>query len=307
MNTLFLGLIVSAAFGLIGACIVFGIDGISNLQAFLVAYTTSFKVLFSFGLILGTALIVHRSQKIIPETIEAAFSNDDLTKTKYSLYKKRFQSLRRSITFSAEFIIVAFVIFSYCGFPPPKSSEVIMIIAACAQYGLGVYIGRKLFYAGMMLHSLLSVPVSRNLFKERELDEVNAYVHIISTLTTIFVYIHVIGYLNGPFLFSSYLGDSIRPLLMIPAIIATPVLLIFTFYPRSVLRKIYSQSIDIQIKYLQQALQDEKLSAFEKRSYLIEFDKMSRDELRYSLKLTLTDLPIAITILIMVLQPLLSK
>jgi len=40
---------------------------------------------------------------------------------------------------------------------------------------------------------------------------------------------------------------------------------------------------------------------------LIEFDKMSRDELRYSLQLALTDLPIGITILYMLLQPLIKR
>jgi hypothetical protein len=307
MNTLFFGLGASAAYGLLGTGILLKLAGMSAGQAFLVAYMTSFKTLYSFGLILGTALIVFRSQSVIPQTIEAAFNNAQLSKTQYFLYKRRFQSLRRSITFAAEFVVVAFVIFSYCGFPLPRSAEVIMIIAACAQYALGVYVGRKLFYAGMMLHSLLAAPVTRNLFKERELDEINAYVHIASTLTVIFVYVHVIGYYRGPFLYSSFLGQSIKPLLILPALIATPVLLIFTFYPRAVLRKLYSQSIDCEIKNLQVALQNEKLSAFEKRSYLIAFDKMSRDELRYSLQLTLTDLPIGITILIMVLQPLLGK
>jgi hypothetical protein len=96
-------------------------------------------------------------------------------------------------------------------------------------------------------------------------------------------------------------------LLILPALIATPVLVIFTFYPRAVLRKLYSQSIDAEIDALRQVLQNEKLSAYEKRSYLIAFDKMARDELRYSLQLTLGDLPIAITILLMVFQPLLGK
>ena len=307
MNTLFFGLGASAAYGLLGAAILFKLGGMSEVQAFLAAYTTSFKTLFSFGLILGTALVVFRTQTVIPQTIEAAFAPDQLSDTKYSLYKRRFQSPRRSITFAADFIVVAFVIFSYCGFPLSRPAEVIMIIAACAQYALGVYVGRKLFYAGMMLHSLLDAPVTRNLFKQRELDEINSYVHVASTLTIIFVYVHVIGYYGGPFLYGSMLGHSIKPLLILPALIATPVLLVFTFYPRAVLRKLYSQSIDCEIKSLQQALQSEALSAFEKRSYLIEFDKMSRDELRYSLQLTLTDLPIGITILIMVLQPLVGK
>jgi len=74
-----------------------------------------------------------------------------------------------------------------------------------------------------------------------------------------------------------------------------------------VLRKLYGQSIDAEIKKLKGKLQNEELSPYEKRIYLIEFNKMSRDELRYSLQLTLSDLPIGITILIMVLEPLLKR
>lgn len=307
MNTLFLGLIIGVAYGLIGSLVVSWLGNIGEVPNFLVAYTTSFKTMFSLGLVVGTALIVFRTQEIIPNTIEAAFSEPILANTKYFKYKKRFSSVRRSVTFSADFTIVGFALFSYCGFPLSKPSEIIMVIAGCIQYGLAVYIGRKIFYAGMMLHSLLPAPVSRNLFRERELDEVNSYVHITSTLTIIFIYIHVIGYFNGPFLYQSFLGNSIKPILLLPAIIATPVLLIFTFYPRSVLRKIYSKSIDCEIKSLQEVLRSEELTAFEKRSYLIEFNKMSRDELRYSLQLTLTDLPIGITILIMLLQPLIGR
>jgi len=307
MNTFFLGLGASAVYGLLATGVVFGLGGRSEVQTFLVAYTTSFKTLFSFGLILGTALVVFRSQDVIPETIEAAFTPAQLSRTQYLRYKKRFQSPRRSVSFAAEFIVVAFVIFSYCGFPLSRPAEIIMIIAACAQYALGVYVGRKLFYAGMMLHSLLDAAVTRNLFKERELDEINSYVHIASTLTVVFVYVHVMGYYGGPFSYGSFLGTSIKPTLILPALIATPVLLIFTFYSREVLRRLYSKSIDCEIASLRHTLQNEKLDTFQKRSYLMQFDKMCRDELRYSLQLTLSDLPIGITILIMVLQPLLVK
>ena len=307
MNTLFFGLGASVVYGLVGAGIVFTYGGMSEVQGFLAAYTTSFKTLISFGLILGTALVIFRSQALIPQTIEAAFDEAHLSETQYFFYKKRFQSPRRSIVFAAEFTVVAFVIFTYCGFPLSGPGQIIMIIAACAQYALGVYVGRKLFYAGMMLHFLLTTPVTRNLFKQRELDDINSYVHVASTLTVIFVYAHVIGYYGGPFVYGSFLGLSMKQMLILPALIATQVLLIFTFYPRAVLRKLYSQSIDCEIECLRQVLQNEDLSAYEKRSYLIAFDKMSRDELRYNLQLTLSDLPIGITILIMVLQPLLGK
>jgi hypothetical protein len=231
-----------------------------------------------------------------------------LAATDYAYYKRRFFSLLLSLEFSAEFIVVGFVIFSYCQFPlTTRLGEALMIIAACTEYALGVYIGRKLGYAGMMLHSLLAAPITRNLFKKRELDAINTYVHVASTLTIIFAFIHTAGYFGGPFKYGSVLGQSIKPFLLIPAIIATPVLLIFNFYPRAVLRKVYGQSIDVEIKKLQEELRDEGLTPLEKRSYLIEFDKMSRDELRYSLQLTLTDLPIGITIVYMLVEFLLKR
>lgn len=307
MLLLFLGLAISLTYGVVSSAFLRYLGGKSEAQLFFVAYTSSFKTIISLGLILGTALIVFFSQNVIPKTIEDAFTKAQLSDTDYDYYKQRFASLRISITFSAEFIVVAFIIFSYCQFPLSRRGEVLMVIAACTQYALGVYVGRKLVYTGMMLHSLLPIIVTRNLFRKRELDAINPYVHVASTLTVIFVYIHVIGYYEGPFLYGSILGQSIKLFLLLPALIATPVLLIFNFYPRAVLRKLYSQSIDVEIRKLKEALKDEELSDYEKRSYLIEFDKMSRDELRYNLQLTLSDLPIGITILVMVLEPLLRR
>lgn len=307
MLMLFLGFGVSLVYGLVCFALLYYLDGQSDAKVFFEAYTRSFKTIIPLGLSLGTALIVFRSRRVIPETIEAAFTEEQLSKTDYFYYKRRFGLLRLSIEFSAEFVVVGFIIFYYCQFPLPKRAENMMIIAACTQYALGVYIGRKLVYIGMMLHSLQNAPVTRNLFKKRELDGINPYVHVASTLTVIFVYVHVLGYYEGPFRYGSILGESIKLFLLLPAIIATPVLLIFNFYPRAVLRTLYSKSIDVEITRLKEVLQNEGLSAYEKRCYLMEVDKMSRDELRYSLQLTLSDLPIGITILIMVLEPLVRR
>jgi hypothetical protein len=305
MQILFIGLAASLGYGVLSWAVILFLEGKSEAQAFLVAYAISFKTLISLGLIAGTALIVFRSQNVIPQIIEAAFPDDQLSVTDYPLYRRRYYNSKQSMLFSAKFIVAAFIIFSYSRFPLQGIAEVLMIVAVCIEYALGVYVGRKLCYAGMMLHSLLTTDSPPNLFRERKLDEINAYVHIVSTLTVIFVYVHVIGYYGGPFLYNSILGQSTKPLLILPAVIATPVLLIFNFYPRAVLRKLYGQSIDVEIKKLQETLQNENLSAYEKRSYVMEVDKMSRDELRYSLQLTLADLPIGITILIMMLEPLL--
>lgn len=307
MLIFFSGLVISLSYGLFGAALLWYVTGVTEAQAFFSDYVSSFKVIISLGLIVGTGLIVRRMQYYIPQTIEEVFTDKQLSTTDYSYYEKRFSNLRISITFMSEFIVVAWVIFYFCHFPHSDLAENLMLIAVCVQYALGVYVGRKLIYTGMMLHSLLNVDIARNLFKKRELDDINWCVNVASTLTIIFVYLHVVNYYGGPFLYDRFLGQSIKVFILLPAIIATPVLLIFNFYPRAVFQKLYSRSIDIEIQKLKQKMQDEDLSAYEKRSYLIEFDKMSREQLRYSLRLELTDIPLGITILSMVLQPLLKS
>lgn len=307
MHTVFHGLAMSLVYGALSTVLLYFLEGKPESQAFLLAYNISFMTLISLGLILGTTLIVYRSQDLIPDTIESAFTKDQLSKTEYLFYKRKFVSTKRSVAFAASFMLTGFFIFSFCHFPLSSLAEILMIIPACVQYALGVYVGRKLCYAGMMLHALLRAPVTRNLFKKRELDEINSYVHIVSTLTVIFVYVHILGYYDGPFTYQSMLGKSTKIFLILPALIATPVLLIFNFYPRIVLRRLYDKSIDFEIGELQETIKNEKLSFFEKKSYLLEFDRMSREELRYGLQLTLSDLPIGITILVMVLEPLLDR
>src|SRR6185503_1449119 len=176
MTTGFWGFAISGAFGIVSSTITYLVDGKQATIDFVVAYVASFNVLITLGLIIGTSLIVLRSQHVIPEIIESAFNEKELSETKYDFYKRRFNNPRRSVEFVAEFVVFGFLIFAFCRFPLSVTGEGAMIVAACAQYGLGVYVGRKLCYAGMMLHSLLAAKISRNLFKERELDDINSYV-----------------------------------------------------------------------------------------------------------------------------------
>jgi len=303
MWLLFIGFAISLAYGLCSAALLYGVTGRTDAQKFLVMYIGPFYTLVSLGLIVGTTLIVGLSQNLIPEAIEAAFTEAELSTTAYFENKRKYFSLQRTLTFATEFIVIGFIILTYCHFPFSGLAEVLMMIAACAQWALASYVGRKLRYAGMMLYSLLAVNVSRNLFKERELDIINTAVHIASTLTILFVYIHVRSYYGGPFLYDRFIGRSAQVLLLLPAVLATPVLLMFSFFPREVLRQIYDKSIDVEIRSVQDLLSDGTLSVLEKKLRLMELDKMYREELRYSLQLTLSDLPIGVTILIMVAEP----
>lgn len=306
MWLVFIGFFVGLAYGLAGAALIYVVDGREVAQEFLKLYIGPFNMLVTVGLGVGTALIIGSSQHVIPGTIEATFTPEELPES-YSENREKFFSIRRAITFASEMIVLGFVVLHYCSFPLKGVAEAVMLTAGCLQAGLASYAGRKIRYGGMMLHSLLEVQITRNLFKERKLDVINTYVQMISILAVIGVYLGVRSYYSAPFLYDTFLGKSAQIFLLLPAIIATPVLLIFNFFPREVLRKIYGKSIDVELASLHEEIKNEALSGFEKKLRLMEFEKMYREELKYSLQLSLSDLPIGITILVMVLEPLITR
>src|SRR5215216_1328987 len=106
MWLLFIGFAVSLAYGLCSAAIIYAATGRADAQKFLELYIGDFNVLVTLGLILGTTLIVRTSQNVIPEAIENAFPTDDLSSTAYFENKQKYFSLRRTITFASEFIVI---------------------------------------------------------------------------------------------------------------------------------------------------------------------------------------------------------
>ena len=115
------------------------------------------------------------------------------------------------------------------------------------------------------------------------------------------VYIHVMSYYKAPFIFNSLALSSIKVALLLPAIIATPVVVLFNFYPRSVLRKIYARSIAMEVESLKKKCNDSRLSPYERMSHIVEYDRLLKDELNHRMRLTLSDLPVGITILVAVI------
>jgi hypothetical protein len=156
-----------------------------------------------------------------------------------------------------------------------------------------------------MLHAIEGLDPPIDVFTDDKLGPISTYVNSLSTLTVVFVFAHVYTYYSAPFVYGSPLGESVRSALLLPAVLAVPVVAIFNFYPRTVLRTLYSKSIRAKTDEIQKAIQDKDLTEFERMSYLIEYDKMSNDELKHRLRVTLSDLPIAITIILMILSLLL--
>src|SRR6185503_5697958 len=148
------GLQISVAYLFFGTILIRKLEGTTNSIDFFTAYTSSFKTMISLGLILGTALVVLYAQKDITTMIEEVFTKEQLKQTEYYAHRKHFRSLRKTILFAAQVTVVAFFIFRYCRFPLYGAGEVLMMIAVCAEYAFASFVGRKLRYAAMMIHSL---------------------------------------------------------------------------------------------------------------------------------------------------------
>jgi hypothetical protein len=211
------------------------------------------------------------------------------------------------LAFSSSFAIVAYGIFSAARFPLPATAANFLIAFGCLQYALGVYIGRKLFYIAQMLRSIEHIKLKKDIFQSDKLAVISIYVNVTSTLTVLLVFIGVRSYYYAPFAYDSILGNSIQALMLLPAVIAIPILAIFNYYPRVVTRKLYEQSINHSLGKLRAKLKARDLTEFERLTYLVEFDKISRDELKYRLRMTLTDLPMAVTLGVAILSVAISR
>lgn len=300
MNHVFVGFTIAVAYGAISGLIVWQLDGIQAFSDYSFAFFRSFNGAIVGGLIISTAILVYRSQCWVPDLIDETFVNHDLSLTEYTEQKRRFLSAGRSISFATTFIVVGFGLFTLAEFPFDGFANYALMAFACIQYGLGVYVGRKLFYIAQMLHAIEGLDVKQDIFTDDRLGTISTYVNSLSTLTVIFVFAHVHSFYHAPFEYGSVLGDTVRTAMLLPAVLAIPVVVIFNFYPRTVLRNLYSRSIAAKTEEIKKGLVDANISEFERLTYLIEYDKMSKDELKYRLRMTLSDLPIAITIILMI-------
>jgi hypothetical protein len=300
MQHVFIGFAVSLGYGATTSLIIWFFDPI-QLNQYLKFYFVSFNCVVSGGLIIGAAIFVYRTQESIPQFVEKSFDEGSLRETKFFEWRDKYLSTYMTMKFSTEFIIVGFVTYIFCKFPIRGIPEYFMIAFGCLQYGLGVYVGRKLFNIANMLNSMLEIRITKNIFKEDELSNIINYVNILSTFTIVFVYVHVKSYFEAPFEYSTPLGIAPKVALLLPVVIATPVLVIFNFYPRAALKKLYSRSIKQEVEKLTESLKEDNLSEFERLFYLIEYDRLATEELSNKFRLSANDLPIGITIFIMLI------
>ncbi len=301
MNSVYLGFFISFLYGFIISLISY-IFLRNSFYQYLHDFFIGFNCFITGGLLFGLTYQIYKTQEYIPNLLSRVFGETKLAENKiFHRHKTTYFSIKSSMRIVTIHIILSFLLFYFARFPyENKFLESTMIIYGCAMYGCAVYIGRKIFYVAQMLQSIEDIEFNEDLFSDNKLEGISTYINVVTTFTVLAVWFQVNSYYHGPFKYSSELGQAVKIFMFYLAIIAMPVLIVFNYYPKTLLRKLYTKSIDIKIEILNKELSSkENISEFEKIKYLSEKDKISRDELKYQLRLAINDLPLIITIIIM--------
>lgn len=294
-NTIFFGFLLSALYGCLGAVAAWYFGCTPDLTQFAEAYFKTFNSAVSGGFVFATALLVYRTQSYIPDIIERTFTSRELSQTGYFQQRRKLFNAWKTAILSTGFAVAAMFIFYSAGFPLDKMSNGFLIIAGCLQYAAGVYIGRKIFHIAHLLRSIESIRITKDVFKADKLFGVSMYVNSVSTATAIAVYIGVRSYYYAPFEYNSLFGKAVATAMFIPAIISIPVLL-FAYYSRTSIRRIYQHSIEYSLRNIKRKGKDDNLSDFQVETSTVELEKRLRDELNFRLRTTLEDLPMAVIV-----------
>ncbi|BAU51874.1 hypothetical protein [Mucilaginibacter gotjawali] len=304
MNSVYYGFLISLGYGIISSLIVYFFAN-NEFSSYIKHFFISFNSFLTGGLAFGLTYQVYKTQNYIPEMISNVFEKHDLDSIpQYKEHNKRFHSVQRSMTIVTLHIVISFLLFYYAKFPfINQIPETFMVIFGCSLFGCGVYVGRKIFYVAQILQTIENIEFNDDIFSDNKLEGIAVYVNVITTFTVITTWLLIRSYYGGPFVFDSMFGRSIKIFMFYPAITALPVLVIFNYYPKVFIRKIYTRSINNKLNLLEETLRGkEKITEFEKIKYLSEVDKISQEELKNRLRLALNDLPLVITIIVMLIN-----
>ena len=295
-HVMFAGFLISLLYGGVSSLLVWIYEP-DRTALYIEAFVTTYNCLVSGGLAIGTGAFVLLSYRELPALIDRVFDQNALASTSYPYFRRRYLSVSEAAAFSAVYVAVAFGIFSVCRFPIPGLGNSLLVIFACIQYALGVFVGRQIYFAAHIFRAISEVRIDQDMMKAG-LSSIAGFVNIVSTMVVITTYIHVSGFYQGPFEFVHPIGPSAKILLLLPLLIATPAIVVFNFYPRVVLRRLYDRSNEILARRLQEELAQSHLSAFARRSLEIDYDRVRQAEAKGQLELTLSDIPIAITVVV---------
>lgn len=276
----------------------------SVLDADLANSTIMYFVFDYGGLITGTScaalfLMSILVLRVIPSLIEEAVSDEQIDGTDYEFWKERFQSFRLSLAQFSTYFFGGFAIYSFLQFQVATDVQPLFVIFTAFQYAFGGMIGRKLWCIGHLLRSLEDVKPNSDLLEIEALPKLIYIVNIFTFLTLLMTVVHT--YFHAQLEYGSDIAMLLRPLVYLPLILALPVVVLFNFYPRMVVNRLYLKSIRQRKELLAEKMQQSKESELTKLKHSIDYEKYLNEEFRYRQRVALSELPVALTVMVAVL------
>jgi hypothetical protein len=284
---------------LYGACLFMFVDW--KHGATIAAEATSFFIFEYGGLLTGTAcaavwLISIFVLPAVPQLIEQAVSNDEIAPTRYTHWRTYFESKRLGLVQFSVFFIIGLVIYSLLRFPVDETAYPFFLVYSSIQYAFGGFIGRKLWCIGLMLRSLEEVEPRSDLLESEAFPRLIYLVNIFTFLTLVMVAVHTFFHINFDYAATSDVSILLSPLAYALVVLAIPILVLFNFYPRMVVNKLYLKSIRLKKAWLAEKIEESNESEIAKMKHTIDYEKYLSEEFRYRQKVALSELPVALTI-----------
>jgi hypothetical protein len=239
--------------------------------------------------------------RLVPELIEDAIPDLEIEKTSYGYWKARFGSFPLGLAQFTTYFVGGFAIYSSLGFPGEKNSEFAFVVFTALQYAFGGFVGRKLWCLAHMLRSLEMVDPKDNLFETEALPRLIYIVNIFTFLTLVMTVVHTYCHANIEYSPPSELSSILPPLVYLPLVLATPVVVLFNFYPRMVVNRLYLKSIRQRKEWLARRMERSDEPEISKIKHTIDYEKYLNEEFRYRQRVALSELPVALTIVLAII------
>lgn len=253
------------------------------------------------GLIAGTACITLFLMsifvlRVVPQLIEDAIPDLEIEQTRYHFWKRRLESKILGISQFTTYFAAGYAIYSLLGFPVAKGAQPLLVIFTGIQYGCGGFVGRKLWCVSHMLRSLEGVKPKDNLLETESLPRLIYVVNIFTFLTLVMTAVHTYFLSRIEYSTQGDLTTAIHSLVYLPMVLAMPVVILFNFYPRMVVNRLYLKSIRQRKDWLAEKMLESSESEVSKIKHTIDYEKYLNEEFRYRQRVALSELPVALSI-----------
>jgi len=253
------------------------------------------------GLVAGTAcaalfLMSILVLRTVPNLIEQALPDEVSEQADYRFWKGRLLSGRLGLAQFGTYFLGGFGIYSLLEFPGEPIVHLFFAVFTALQYSCGGFIGRKLWCVGHLLRSIEHVDPKSDLLDTEAFPRLIYLVNIFTFLTLLMTVIHTYFHAKMDYVLSSELAVLLAPLVYLPLVLALPVVVLFNFYPRMVVNRLYLKSIRQRKQWLADQMAGSDESEFAKHKHSIDYEKYLNEEFRYRQRVALSELPVALTI-----------